>query len=136
MVTETDSALRQGTYVKGIVLLICRKRKGDLMAYREDLAWEIQEEVEEQVKHLMGLNQEVKGGCMNITYEIDKLPFFKGYLGENEAVIDVSLFKKWLKKTLEEEVITEEELKEAEKFWEEYLDGRYKTLDELEKELS
>ena len=73
---------------------------------------------------------------MNITYEIDKLPFFKGYLGENEAVIDVSLFKKWLKKTLEEEVITEEELKEAEKSWEEYLDGRYKTLDELEKELS
>ena len=73
---------------------------------------------------------------MNIIYEIEKLPFFKNYLGENEAVIDISLFKKWLKKTLEEEVITEEELKEAEQSWQEYLDGKYKTLDELERELS
>ena len=72
---------------------------------------------------------------MNVTYELEKLPFFKAYQGQNEAVIDVYLFREWLKKTLEEKVITEEELKEVEQSWQDYLNGKYKTLDELEREL-
>ncbi|MEJ5301141.1 MAG: anti-phage-associated DUF1156 domain-containing protein [Thermodesulforhabdaceae bacterium] len=61
VVTETDSALREGSYVKGTVLLVCRKRQGELKTTRDDLAWEIQEEVEAQVKMLTGLNQEARG---------------------------------------------------------------------------
>jgi len=61
VVTETDSALREGSYVKGTVLLVCRKRLGTIKTTRDDLAWEIQEEVEDQVKALTGLNQEAKG---------------------------------------------------------------------------
>jgi putative DNA methylase len=61
VVTETDSALRDGSYVKGTVLLVCRKRKGQEKTTRDDLAWEIQEEVEAQVGALTGLNQEAKG---------------------------------------------------------------------------
>jgi putative DNA methylase len=59
--TETDSALREGTHVKGTVLLVCRKRLGSLKTSRDDLAWEIQEEVEAQVQSLTGLNQQAKG---------------------------------------------------------------------------
>jgi putative DNA methylase len=58
--TETESALREGSHVKGTVLLICRKRQGVVKTTRDDLAWEIQEEVEEQVKTLTGLNQEAR----------------------------------------------------------------------------
>jgi putative DNA methylase len=61
VVTETDSALREGSYVKGTVLLVCRKRMGDLKTTRDDLAWEIQEEVEAQVEVLTGLNQDARG---------------------------------------------------------------------------
>jgi len=61
VVTETDSALRAGSYVKGTVLLVCRKRQGSFKSTRDDLAWEIQEEVEAQVRALTGLNQEAKG---------------------------------------------------------------------------
>ena len=61
VVTETDSALREGSYVKGTVLLVCRKRQGMHKTTRDDLAWEIQEEVEAQVHALTGLNQEAKG---------------------------------------------------------------------------
>ena len=61
VVTETDSPLRDGSYVKGTVLLVCRKRNGSHKTTRDDLAWEIQEEVEAQVKALTGLNQEAKG---------------------------------------------------------------------------
>ncbi len=60
VVTETDSALREGSHVKGTVLLVCRKRLGTHKTTRDDLAWEIQEEVEEQVKALTGLNQKAK----------------------------------------------------------------------------
>jgi putative DNA methylase len=61
VVTETDSALRVGSYVKGTVLLVLRKREGVHKTTRDDLAWEIQEEVESQVQALAGLNQEAKG---------------------------------------------------------------------------
>jgi putative DNA methylase len=61
VVTETDSPMREGSYVKGTVLLVCRKRHGMSKTTRDDLAWEIQEEVEGQVQALTGLNQEAKG---------------------------------------------------------------------------
>ncbi|MGV8127494.1 MAG: anti-phage-associated DUF1156 domain-containing protein [Methanothrix sp.] len=61
VVTETDSALRDGSYVKGTVLLVCRKRKDINKTTRDDIAWELQEEVESQVHDLTGLNQKAKG---------------------------------------------------------------------------
>jgi putative DNA methylase len=61
VVTETESALREGSYVKGTVLLVLRKRQGIHKTTRDDLAWEIQEEVEAQVQALAGLNQDAKG---------------------------------------------------------------------------
>lgn len=60
VVTETESALREGSYVKGTVLLVCRKRQGAHKSTRDDLAWEIQEEVQQQVSDLVGLNQRAK----------------------------------------------------------------------------
>ena len=61
VVTETDSALRDGSNVKGTVLLVCRKRAGDHKTTRDILAWDIQEEVGAQVRALTGLNQEARG---------------------------------------------------------------------------
>lgn len=61
VVTETDNALREGSYVKGTVLLVLRKSRGWNKTTRDDLAWEIQEEVEKQVADLTGLNQQAKG---------------------------------------------------------------------------
>ncbi len=61
VVTETDSPLRDGSHVKGTVLLVCRKRLGTYKTTRDDLAWELQEEVEAQIQSLTGLNQKAKG---------------------------------------------------------------------------
>jgi len=58
VVTETDSALREGSYVKGTVLLVLRKRGSSERTTRDDLAWELKEEVEQQVATLTGLNQQ------------------------------------------------------------------------------
>jgi len=61
VVTETESALRDANNVKGTVLLVLRKRSGMHKTSRDDLAWEIQEEVEKQIQDLTGLNQAAKG---------------------------------------------------------------------------
>ncbi|HEY4934090.1 MAG TPA: anti-phage-associated DUF1156 domain-containing protein [Terriglobales bacterium] len=61
VVTETDTPMRDGSYVKGTVLLVLRKRHGTYKTTRDDLGWEIQEEVVAQVRDLTGLNQEARG---------------------------------------------------------------------------
>ncbi len=57
VVTETDSPLREGQYVKGTILLILRKRLQDLGAARDELAYELAQEVKNQVDLLTGLNR-------------------------------------------------------------------------------
>lgn len=56
LVTETDSALREGSYVKGTILLVLRKRLGVKRTNQTDLAYELEEEVAEQIKRLTGMN--------------------------------------------------------------------------------
>lgn len=60
VVTETDSALRQGANVKGTIILVLRKRQQDLETFRDDLGWEIEDAVKEQVESLIGLDNQVR----------------------------------------------------------------------------
>lgn len=60
VVTETDSALRTGANVKGTIILILRKRHQELETFRDDLGWEIEEAVKEQVESLIGLDKKVR----------------------------------------------------------------------------
>ncbi len=57
VVTEHDSGFRQGCYVKGTVLLVLRKRTGDLRCSRADLGWEIQDAVRAQLSQLVDMNR-------------------------------------------------------------------------------
>lgn len=60
VVTETDSALRDGQYVKGTILLVLRKRTQALDTARDELAYELAGEVKNQVALLTGLSKDVK----------------------------------------------------------------------------
>jgi len=60
VVTETDNALRQGSNVKGTIILILRKRHKDIETFRDDLGWEIEDAVREQVESLIGLDKKVR----------------------------------------------------------------------------
>lgn len=60
VVTETDSALRDGQYVKGTILLVLRKRTLSLDTARDELAYELADEVKNQVALLTGLSKDVK----------------------------------------------------------------------------
>ncbi len=60
VVTESDSAVRQGANVKGTIILILRKRHEIKETFRDDLGWDIEEAVKEQVESLVGLDQSVR----------------------------------------------------------------------------
>jgi len=60
VVTETDSVLRKGQYIKGTILLVLRKRLNNKATSRDELAYEIEDEVKSQVELLTGLNQDTK----------------------------------------------------------------------------
>lgn len=60
VVTESDSALRQGANVKGTIILILRKRHEKQESFRDDLGWEIEDAVKEQVESLIGLDKRVR----------------------------------------------------------------------------
>jgi putative DNA methylase len=61
VVTETDSALRQGANVTGTIMLVLRKRHQKLETFRDDLGWEIEDSVKKQVESLAGLDKTVRG---------------------------------------------------------------------------
>ena len=60
VVTETDSALRQGANVKGTIILVLRKRTEEEAIFRDELAEELEKEVERQIKSMAGLDKEVQ----------------------------------------------------------------------------
>lgn len=60
VVTETENALRDGQYVKGTILLVLRKRTQSLGTARDELAYELADEVKNQVALLTGLSKDVK----------------------------------------------------------------------------
>jgi len=60
VVTETDAALKQGSYVTGTVMLVLRKRTKQLETFRDDLGWEIEAAVKEHVESLIGLDKTVR----------------------------------------------------------------------------
>jgi putative DNA methylase len=60
VVTETDSALRQGANVTGTIMLVLRKRQQSLATFRSDLGWEIEEAVQTQIESLLRLDVSVK----------------------------------------------------------------------------
>jgi putative DNA methylase len=60
IVTETDSALKEGAYITGTIILVLRKRHKKLETFRDDLGWEIEKAVKEQVESLVGLDRSIR----------------------------------------------------------------------------
>lgn len=72
VVTETDSALRSGANVSGTIMLVLRKRHQQLETFRDDLGWEIEEAVKEQVESLVGLDKSIKAqGSEGLYTDVD-----------------------------------------------------------------
>lgn len=56
VVTETESATKQGNYVQGTILLVLRKRLEDRNAKKMDIELEVEDEVREQLQRMQSLD--------------------------------------------------------------------------------
>jgi adenine-specific DNA methylase len=56
--TETDSALKQGNYVQGTVLLVLRKRTSDRTAFTDQLKVQVEDEVRSQLDAMQALDED------------------------------------------------------------------------------
>lgn len=54
--TETDSAMREGNYVQGTVLLVLRKQKSTATAFSDELIPQVEAEVKAQLDHMLQLD--------------------------------------------------------------------------------
>jgi len=58
VVTETDSALKEGNYVQGTVLLILRKRLDERSAYSDEISAQVEDEVKNQLDTMQALDED------------------------------------------------------------------------------
>jgi putative DNA methylase len=57
--TETMTELKKGGYVQGTHMIVLKKRQGEQFGYQDEIVHEIRDEVERQIKQMIGLNDQM-----------------------------------------------------------------------------
>lgn len=68
--TETDSALREGNYVKGTVLLVLRKQTSDETAFIDEIYHEVEVEVKKQLDAMLALEDQEDPNFGDTDYQL------------------------------------------------------------------
>jgi putative DNA methylase len=68
--TETDSALKEGNYVQGTVLLVLRKQTGDETAFLDEIYPEVEHEVEAQLEAMLALDDQEDPNFGDTDYQL------------------------------------------------------------------
>jgi len=57
--TENMTELKKGGYVQGTHMIVLKKRRGEQSGYQDEIVHEIRDEVERQIKDMIGLNDQM-----------------------------------------------------------------------------
>jgi hypothetical protein len=68
--TETDSALKEGNYVQGTVLLVCRKRTDEDPVFLDELAHRVETEARRQLDAMLVLDDESSPNFGDADYQL------------------------------------------------------------------
>jgi adenine-specific DNA methylase len=68
--TETDSALKEGNYVQGTVLLVLRKQTSDETAFTDEIYPQINEEVKIQLNEMLALEDQEDPNFSDTDYQL------------------------------------------------------------------
>jgi hypothetical protein len=68
--TETESALKQGNYVQGTVLLVCRKRAESEPVFLDEIAHRVEAEVRRQLDSMLALEDESDPNFGDADYQL------------------------------------------------------------------
>jgi adenine-specific DNA methylase len=68
--TETDSSLKQGNYVQGTVLLVCRKRTEAEPAFLDEISHRVEAEVRRQLDSMLALDDASEPNFADADYQL------------------------------------------------------------------
>jgi putative DNA methylase len=68
--TETESALKEGNYVQGTVLMVLRKQTSDEVAFLDEIAHQVEIEVEVQLESMLALEDEKDPNFSDSDYQL------------------------------------------------------------------
>ena len=68
--TETESALKEGNYVQGTVLMVLRKQDSDEVAFLDELVPEVEVEVERQLASMLALDDQEDPNFSDADYQL------------------------------------------------------------------
>ena len=68
--TETDSALKEGNYVQGTVLLVLRKRTSEQTAFLDEIYYQVEEEVRHQLQSMLSLEDSYDPNFGDADYQL------------------------------------------------------------------
>lgn len=68
--TETESALKEGNYVQGTVLMVLRKQTSEDVAFLDEIVPEVENEVENQLKAMLALEDREDPNFTDADYQL------------------------------------------------------------------
>jgi hypothetical protein len=68
--TETDSALKEGNYVQGTVLLVLRKRTSEQTAFLDEVYYQVEAEVKKQLASMQSLDDSFEPNFGDADYQL------------------------------------------------------------------
>ncbi len=68
--TETDSALKEGNYVQGTVLLVCRKRRESEPVFLDEIQHRVEGEVRRQLDEMLALEDDGEPNFADADYQL------------------------------------------------------------------
>ena len=89
--TETDSALKEGNYVQGTVLMVLRKQTGDEQAFLDEIVPEVEAEVERQLESMLELDDRDDPNFSDADYQLAAYAAALRVLTQYGAIEDVDI---------------------------------------------
>ena len=89
--TETDSALKEGNYVQGTVLMVLRKQTGDEQAFLDEIVPEVEVEVERQLQSMLELDDRDDPNFSDADYQLAAYAAALRILTQYGAIEDVDI---------------------------------------------
>ena len=89
--TETDSALKEGNYVQGTVLMVLRKQTSEDTAFLDELVPEVEAEVERQLESMLALDDRDDPNFSDADYQLAAYAAALRVLTNYRAIGDVDV---------------------------------------------
>jgi len=89
--TETESALKEGNYVQGTVLMVLRKQTSDDIAFLDEIVPQVEIEVEEQLKAMLALDDKEDPNFSDADYQLAAYAAALRVLTQYKGIEDIDI---------------------------------------------